>query len=91
MLIYRGLVYKPREYLYYTKNKLFETPGFRRIISQNKLVLLEKFLHFRDNDELPHEYNKSAKIQPVLALLIELFKSLINLERNVSIDESLLL
>ena len=28
-LIYRGMLYKPKEHLHYTKNKLFETPGFR--------------------------------------------------------------
>ena len=91
VLIYRGLVYKPREHLYYTKNKLFQTPGFRRILSQNKLVLLEKFLHFCNNQELPENYNKTAKIQPVLEMLNKRFKLLINLERDLSIDESLLL
>ena len=36
-LIYRGMLYKLKEHFYYTKHKLFETPGFRRIISQNKM------------------------------------------------------
>ena len=36
-LIYRGMMYKLKEHFYYTKHKLFETPGFRRIISQNKM------------------------------------------------------
>ena len=36
-LIYRGMLYKLKEHFYYTKHKLFETPGFRRITSQNKM------------------------------------------------------
>ena len=45
-LIYRGMLYKPKEHLHYTKNKLFESPGFRRIISQNKMALLQIFFTF---------------------------------------------
>ena len=53
--------------------------------------MLEKFLHFCNNQELPENYNKTAKIQPVLEMLNKRFKLLINLERDLSIDESLLL
>ena len=55
------------------------------------MVLLEKFWHFVDNDELGDSYNKSAKIQPILEKLLERLKLLCELERNISIDESLLL
>ena len=82
---------KPKEHLYYIKNKIFETPGFRRIISHDKMVLLEKFLHFDDNEELGDSYNKAAKIQPVLEKLVKRFKLLYKLERNIAIDESILL
>ena len=85
------MLYKPKEHLYYTKNNLFGTPGFRRIISQNKMVLLENFLHFNDNEELGDSYNKAAKIQPILEKLLERFKLLCELERDISIDEFLLL
>ena len=82
------MLYKPKEHLYYTKNKLFETPGFRRIISQNKM---EKFLYFVDNEEFSVSYNKASKIQPILEKLVERFKLLCELEGDISIDESLLL
>ena len=58
-LIYRGMLYKPKKHLYYTKNNLFEIPVFRWIISQNKMVL-EKFLHFVDNEEFGDSYNTAA-------------------------------
>ena len=45
------MFYKLKEHLYYSKDKLFETPGFWRIASQNKLVLFEKFMHVLYNEE----------------------------------------
>ena len=68
VLIYRGLLHKPRNDWYYSKNLLITTPGFRRLMSQNKLLLIEKYLHFVDNQELEENYNRSAKIQPVLVV-----------------------
>ena len=32
--------------MYHTQDKLFETPGFKKVLSQNKLVLIEKYIHF---------------------------------------------
>ena len=87
-LIYLGILYKPKKHFYYTKKNLFETPEFR---SQNKMVLLEKFLHFVNNEEPGDSYNKAAKIQPILEKLVERFKLLCQLERDISIDKSLLL
>ena len=84
-LIYRGMLYKPKKHLYYNKNNLFEIPVFRWIISQNKMVLLEKFLHFVDNEELGDCYNTAAQIQPILKKLVQRFKLLCELERDMSI------
>ena len=55
------------------------------------MVLLEKCLHFVDNEELHDSYNKATKIQPTLEQLVEPFKLLCELEHDISIDESLLL
>ena len=82
--IYRGMLYKPNEHIYHCKNKLFEAPGFQRIISQNELVLLERFLHFVGDEELGDSYNKAARIQPILDKLVEQFNFLLELERNIS-------
>ena len=49
--------------------------------------------YFQKNlgEKLSDSYNKSAKIQPILEKLVERFKLLCKLERDISIDESLLL
>ena len=50
--LYLGVVHKPIYHMYYTNDKIFETPVFRKIISQNRLVLIEKYIHFVDRSEL---------------------------------------
>ena len=42
----------------------------------------EHFLHFYDSQELRNDYNKSSKIQRLVALLIERFELLIN-QKNI--------
>ena len=90
-LLYRGVVHKPIYHMYYTNDKIFETPGFRKIISQNKLVLIEKYIHFVDISELGESYNRSSKIHPMHKYIVERWQSLMTLGHDVSIDEALLL
>ena len=78
-------------YVYYTNNKIFETPGFRKIISQNKLVFIEKYIHFIVISELGESYNRSSKVHPIHKYNIERWQSLLILGRGISIDEALLL
>ena len=53
------------------------------------MVLLEKFLYFVNDEELGDSYNKSVKIQSTLDKFVQRFKFPLELEINVSIDESL--
>ena len=81
------MLYKPKEHYIIVRINFFETPGFRRIIFQNKMTMLEKFLHFVDNEELGDSYNKSVKIQSILDKITQQFKFLLELGSNVSIDK----
>ena len=70
--LYRGgVLQKPTVYMYYTQDKLFETPGFKKILTQNKLVLIEKYIHFLDISQLHSQYNRTAKIEPIHTYLVE--------------------
>ena len=77
--------------MFYTKSKLFETPGFKKILPQDRLVLLEKYIHFVDISTLGESYNRSAKIDLIHEYLVERWQSLLTLEENISVDEALLL
>ena len=87
-LLYRGVVHKPIYHMYYTNDKIFETRGFRKIISQNKLILIEEYIHFVDLSELGES---SSKICPIHKYIFERWQSLLTLGRDVSIDEALLM
>ena len=71
-------------------NRLFGTPGFKRILPQNKLVLIEKYVHFVDIAELGDTYSRPAKIEPIHSYLIERWQSLLTLKCEVSVDKTLL-
>ena len=77
--------------MYRTNDKIFETPGFRKTISQNKLVLIEKYIHLFDISELGESHNRSSKIRPIHKYIVERWQSLLTLGRDVSIDEALVL
>ena len=64
-IIYQGLIVKPEYSSYYTSNKIFATPGVKHLLSYNRFVNIDRFLHFVDNETLGENYPKSAKIQPV--------------------------
>ena len=74
VLIYRGILWKPVSYMYFTVDKLFETPGFRPIISCDACVNLEKFIHFIGNENLLENYSKTAKIKPIFDYFVSRFK-----------------
>ena len=60
-LLYHGVVHKSIYHMYYMNDKIFETPNFRKIISQNKLVLIKKYIHFVDISEFGERHNHSSK------------------------------
>jgi hypothetical protein len=75
-------------------------PGFRKLMSFNRFILLTKFLHFVDNtDESQNALQsegkslspKLYKLSPVIHHLNKRFSELYSLEENLSIDESLTL
>ena len=78
-LLYHGVLHKPIYHMYYPNDKIFETPGFRKIIPQNKLVLIEKHIHFVNISELGESYNRFSKIHPVHEYIVERWQSLLTL------------
>ena len=90
-ILYQGIIRKPEYSSYFTSNKLFATPGIKKLLSYNRFVNIDRFLHFVDNVELGDNYPKSAKIQPVWDYLNSRYQMLYTPKRYISIDESLLL
>ena len=68
-LLYRAIIHKPIAYMYYTQDRLFETPGFKRILPEKRLVLIEKYVHFVDIAELGDTHSQYANIEPIYSYL----------------------
>lgn len=95
-LIYQGIFPKPEVEMYWSTNPLAETPFVRSIMTERRFSLLLKCLHFVNNATLPdtfsHPGEKSfAKIQPFFAAVIKQFSTVYIPEKNIAIDESLML
>ncbi|XP_055924618.1 piggyBac transposable element-derived protein 4-like [Argiope bruennichi] len=81
-----GIIKKPKIKMYFSTNPMLATPFFNSVMSRDRYVAILRCLHFASSDA-----KKIGKLQPVLDKIIENFKSAYTPERNISIDESLLL
>lgn len=93
LLILQGVLHKPDVSLYWSKRAIIQTPYFATVMSVNRFTLLMKFLHFVDNATFnPDADNRKLfKLKPVLDYIGDKFSSVYTPERNISIDESLML
>ncbi|KAF8786052.1 PiggyBac transposable element-derived protein like [Argiope bruennichi] len=86
LTILMGIIKKPKIKMYFSTNPMLATPFFNSVMSRDRYVAILRCLHFASSDA-----KKIGKLQPVLDKIIENFKSAYTPERNISIDESLLL
>ena len=56
-----------------------------------QIFSIDKFIDFVDNESLRNTYEKTAKIKPLHNLLVKCFQTIYKPEKDISIDESLLL
>lgn len=76
---------------FYKKKTLFSNRGFPKLIFHNRLKLLNNFLHIT-NAPIPRTWHKKLhKIFPVFRYLVAKFAEVYSPERDICIDESLLL
>jgi len=91
LLIHQGIVQKPENGMYFSKRESSVTPYFSQIMTENRLHLLLKFLHFAENSKFdPDQHQKKLhKIQPILDHLKSKFSSVYTPERSICVNESL--
>lgn len=74
---------------------MYCNPLFSDVMSHDRFILLVKYLHFNDNtrfDANDMDNNpKLFKIKPILDYIVNKFKTTYIPERDIAIDESLLL
>ncbi|XP_065664742.1 piggyBac transposable element-derived protein 4-like [Hydra vulgaris] len=91
LILYRGIIWKPTYELYHTTNVIYATPVVRKVIKYDRFRLIDTFIHFVNNSHLKESALKCAKIKPIHDYLFTLFRKAYVPQRNIAIDESLLL
>ncbi|KAI8440905.1 hypothetical protein MSG28_009203 [Choristoneura fumiferana] len=94
IMIYMSLNHRARLSEYWSTGTL-GMPDFRKLMSKNRFQLLMRFLHFSDNDDvltgLSGYQKKITKIAPILNHMNKKFAEICIPQRELSLDESLLL
>lgn len=92
--LFLGIHNKPSEKCFFSNNPLLSTPIFNQMFTEERVYLLNKFLHFNDNshiDEFVGEQRLLYKISPIIMHLRKKFMEAYTPSKEVCIDESLLL
>ncbi|GFW12656.1 piggyBac transposable element-derived protein 4 [Trichonephila clavipes] len=94
LIILQSIVKKPTNEQYWSKRHSISTPFFSKVMSYRRFNLIYRFLHFSANETFvteTHECPKLSKIWPVLQYLTIRFKEVVTPDRDVTIDESLMI
>ncbi|GFT85229.1 piggyBac transposable element-derived protein 4 [Trichonephila clavipes] len=94
LIILQGIVKKTTNEQYWSKRHSISTPFFSKVMSYRRFNLIYRFLHFSNNETFvteTHECPKLSKIWPVLKYLTIRFKEVVTPDRDVTIEESLML
>lgn len=90
MLLYMGVVRLPVISYYWRLDRLYNLPLFRSLMSRNRFQLLLRYFHFSKDDE-QNKQNRLHKINPVLERFNLFMSDIYYPERDLSIDESMVL
>ena len=96
LCILMGIVHKPSLPMYWSKDELFSTPIFSKVMRRDRFYLILKFLHFNDNEDPTYDKDdenrdRLHKLRPFVDKLRERFQKVYTPGPNLSVDESLVL
>ncbi|XP_035208278.1 piggyBac transposable element-derived protein 4-like [Stegodyphus dumicola] len=92
--ILQGIIRKPEIRMYWSKVEIFQSPIFPKLLSFRRYSEIKRYLHFSNNETYDaeiHPHPKLNKIWPVFDHINKKCSSLYTPERDIRIDESLLL
>ncbi|KAK3732990.1 hypothetical protein RRG08_002596 [Elysia crispata] len=95
IILLSGLVHKSQMRSFWTSDPLTSTPAFSALMKRDRFEQIMKFFHFNNNkNEPPHtanERDRLYKIRPLLEQLSNSFQKAFTPEKEICIDESLML
>lgn len=90
LIVLMGQVKKDVFYDYWSTDRSIETPFFSQVMSRNRFVQIMQSWHFCNNDNIPHNAHKLAKIQPVIDYLQRKFNVVYKPNQQLSLDECII-
>ena len=93
-LILMGIVHKPRQTMYWSKDNIMATPIFNQMIRRDRFLLLLRFLHFTDKSQYnaaDPKGDKLYKLRDVVNMMKYICGKVYAPGKNLSTDESLIL
>lgn len=95
IILYQGIIQKPVLDMYWTSSMLLATPYVRLLMSRDRFSLLLRCLHFADNLAMPSlgtaAERSFQKVKVFFDYVISKFSSVYLPERDIAVDESLML
>ena len=94
LLLMQGVKHKPEMQHYFSKRASLHCPFFAEVMGKNLFILLSKFLHFNDKQQYDPNGNilkNLSKLWPILAHMKAKFSNVYQPERDMAVNESLLL
>ena len=92
LCIIMGIIYKPRIWMYWSTDSVYNTPIFSQVMTRKRCQLLMKFLHFQNNAQYnPNDPQRDRlfKIRTIMDLLKNRFKTMYYPSEHITVDESL--
>ena len=89
-----GIVKKPEISQYWSTDPFLRSPIFNEVMPRNRFQSITKFLHFNDNSKYDiHGTTRDRlyKVRPLVEYLVGKFKAAYTSDKNLSVDEQLLL
>lgn len=87
-----GIIRKPDLEMYWSTDEILATPFFSKCMSRNRFEIIWRFLHFSDNKSRSvNSDDKLYKVRPVLDYLVSKFQEMYQPNKNICIDEGVLL
>jgi len=85
-----GIVQKPKLELYWSMRGIFQTPIFPQTLSRNRFQLIQRYLHFNDNNPAGTNEDCLYKIHTILDIVVNNFRTNYIPDREISLDEGML-
>jgi len=89
LIFVTGIVRKPKLELCWSTRRIFQTPIFPQTMSKNGFQLIQRYLHFNDNNATGTSEDRLYKIRKILDIVVNNFRTNYIPDREISLDGKL--